>query len=142
VESKSGLPEWVKAIVGIGIAVLVIGYCGGAFTDSPSGVPSVFDPGAPLTSCTSTVIYRVTGTASSASLTISNEQGNTEQEDSVVIPWARRMTFPCGEFVYVSAQNNGESGTIECSISADGQVIESAESSGAFVIADCSGTAP
>ncbi len=37
---------------------------------------------------------------------------------------------------YVPAQNNGETGSV------DGDVVEEATSSGAFVIATCSGTVP
>lgn len=136
---KSGTPEWAKAVGGLVIVLVVIAYCGGAF-----GGDSGFDPTSPVvpTACTESVTYAVSGSAQTVSLTLQNSSGNTEQVESVSVPWSEVNTFDCGEFVYLSAQNNGDTGTVFCDIRVDGRVIESANSSGAFVIASCSGSVP
>ncbi len=84
---------------------------------------------------TRTVVYRIDGTASRASLTMRNETGGTEQGTHLV-PWDDTFTVAPGQFVYLSAQNEGDHGTITCTITSDGQVVQTAESSGAYVIAE------
>ena len=97
----------------------------------------------PATSTQSVVIYRLSGTASRVSITMQNSQGNTEQASDLAnnheIIAGR---FPIGEFVYISVQNKGESGSVECAILADGVVISTATSTGAYVIATCSDSVP
>jgi hypothetical protein len=44
-----------------------------------------------------------------------------------------------GQFVYVSTQNKGETGTITCNIVLDGVVVKTSTSEGAYKIASCSG---
>lgn len=85
------------------------------------------------------VIYTVTGSASSVDLTIENESGNTEQHSEVDLPYQKSFRTEPGQFVYVSAQNNDESGSVECKITVDGRTLETASSSGAYVIASCGG---
>lgn len=87
------------------------------------------------------VIYEVTGFASSVSLTYENESGNTEQRTSARLPYRKTMYVEPGAFLYLSAQNNTGSGTLECKIIVNGQVVETATSSGEFAIATCSGSA-
>lgn len=76
------------------------------------------------------------------SVTLRNGEGNTEQLTG------RRngscsggMLMEPGAFAYVSVQLEG-SGTVGCRIESDGEVIESARSDGAYVIAQCSGRVP
>jgi|SRR3990172_6512500 len=86
------------------------------------------------------VIYKVTGTASRASLTYENAQGGTEQT-VVSIPWQESMIVDSGDFLYLSAQNEGESGSVTCEIWVDGVKWKESTSRGAYVIASCSGSA-
>lgn len=86
------------------------------------------------------VSYKVTGTASRASLTYENEQGGTEQTE-VRIPWQETMTVGQGAFLYLSVQNEGESGSVTCEIWVDGVKWKESTSRGAYVIASCSGSA-
>jgi hypothetical protein len=86
------------------------------------------------------VKYQVSGTANSASLTYSNAQGGTEQME-VSIPWEKTLTVEKGNFLYLSAQNKGEYGSITVKILINNKVWKKSTSSGAFVIADCSGGA-
>lgn len=98
--------------------------------------------------CTRAITYRVEGDVSHAQVTMTNAQGNTEQATPDV-PLTMKDgtegllvgTFPCGDFVYLSAQSQDNlSGKITCIIEADGVAIEEATSSGKFAIASCSGT--
>jgi len=77
----------------------------------------------------------------SCDLTYENQGGNTEQ---ITMSGSWDYEFPAeeGTFVYLSAQNNNNSGTVSVQISVDGGVIEEASSSGAFVIATASGSVP
>lgn len=88
-----------------------------------------------------TIQYRVTGAVSSVDLTYENRSGNTEQISEAPLPWSYEFTAEIGDFVYVSAQNNDDSGIIRVEIKSEGRVIEEATSSGAFVIATASGSA-
>jgi hypothetical protein len=94
---------------------------------------------------TYTIKYEITGTASSVSITMENSGGNTEQFSSVSLPWSTAFTVTLNDkydwfFVYVSAQNNGSSGAVTATIYKDNHVLETATSSGAYVIATASGS--
>lgn len=86
------------------------------------------------------VTYVVKGTAPGAMLTYRNPRGGTEQT-SVRLPWETSFTVKGGEFVYISAQNEGTTGSITCEILLDGVSRTNATSSGAYVIAECSSAA-
>jgi hypothetical protein len=85
------------------------------------------------------VTYHISGTARTADLTYQNAGSNTEQQNDEVVPWIKSFTGHGGQFLYVSAQNQGATGTITCKIILDGVVVKSSESSGAYAIASCSG---
>jgi len=96
-----------------------------------------------VTACKTPITYEIGGTTSSASLTMESASGNTEQIDPVRVPWSKSMgSLDCGAFVYLSAQNNNDTGSITCKIKAWSLTIEEASSSGAYVIASCSGSVP
>ncbi len=86
------------------------------------------------------VTYKITGSASRASITYENEQGGTEQ-GVVKIPWERSLTAKKLQFLYISAQNEDEFGSITCEIWVDGIKWRESTSSGAYVISTCSGLA-
>ena len=92
------------------------------------------------------VLYEVEGTARSVSLTLEAPSG-TQQGSNKAVPLKTdsgngiRMEFERGAFVYISAQNEGESGTVTCRITVDGEVISENTSSGAYTIASCDGSA-
>lgn len=129
--------NWLVIAIGV-IATLwlcnaLLGSSGGSSTPS--------SPRATDLPRNALVIYEVTGTARIVGLTIENETGNTEQLDDVRLPYKKTFSIKRGEFVYLSAQNQGESGSVTCTITVDGDVVETATSTGAFVIAGCSGSA-
>ena len=92
----------------------------------------------PSSSCEN-VTYRISGTATQVSITLENADGNTEQFDPVDVPYTKWLgCIPTRQFVYISAQNAGETGTVECAITRGNGTVSSSRSSGAFVIASCS----
>lgn len=122
--------------------VLFFMFGGGALFNPPnsatqsgtaSPVSSVFAP------ATRTIVYKVSGTASSVSITYQNPQGGSSQTEAS-LPWEQTLTFKDGDFVYISAQNKGESGSVTTEILVDDKPFKSTTSSGPYVIADCNGT--
>jgi len=87
------------------------------------------------------VTYEVSGSASKVDLTYNNAQNGTEQLGDKSIPWSKKYTMEFGDFMYISAQNQGETGSVTCKIKVDGVVVKQSTSSGAYVIATCSGSA-
>ena len=88
--------------------------------------------------------YEITGTAGSVDITMSNEDDGTSQLSRVNVPWEHE--FRRSGFVYVSAQNNDDSGTVIAKIwirktpTQDWEIYKTSESSGAYVIATSSGS--
>src|SRR5262249_54350867 len=105
---------------------------------TPSRIVVPIDSGG---SRTARVDYTVSGSARSASLTYVNETGGTEQI-SVRLPWQLRMDVPGGTYVAVSAQNNGETGSVTCTIQTDLEPFKTSTSQGAYKIASCNGLVP
>ena len=94
-----------------------------------------------LSSKPRTVIYSVDGTANTASLTYQNAQVGTEQEE-VRPPWSKSLSVNSGSFVYISAQNQEDHGSITVRISVDGIEFKRSDARGAYTIATASGRCP
>jgi hypothetical protein len=132
------------------VVLVVVANLGGgdrSSSDSANAPPALISSAAE--DCDKAIVYFVEGTASAVSITVQNAEGNTEQASNRAVPLSgargeglRIGSMACGDFVYISAQNEGESGSVTCRIEADGEEIESATSEGAYVIASCSGTVP
>ena len=85
------------------------------------------------------VTYKVFGKgASKASLTLETPDGTSQQD--VHLPWQQSYTFAPGSFVYLSAQNQSDSGCITAQIVVEGKTWKEVESCGAYVIASVSGS--
>src|ERR1041385_8045362 len=81
------------------------------------------------------VTYDVVGDGtSSASITYTNEGGDTEQQE-VHLPWSKSFQGQYGEFLYISAQNKNDGGSITTYISINGNTRKTSTSSGGYVIA-------
>jgi hypothetical protein len=72
----------------------------------------------------------------------------TRQETGRALPLRTSNNTPCvaytfyaGDFIYISAQNEGGSGTVICTIKVNGRVVANNTSDGAYTIATCSSTA-
>lgn len=116
----------VGVLVIIGIA---IGVCGKSSNSPTNNQPTTY-----------TVKYEVTGSATSASLTYQNRDGGTSQESDVYLPWTYSFTAEAGDFLYISAQNNGEYGSVTTTIYLNGTQVKTSTSTGAYVIATASGS--
>ena len=89
------------------------------------------------------LVYSVTGSTDSASMTYETSSGTAQTTANV--PWSQTISgIAPGGFVYVSAQEkSGRSGsTVTCTISFNGRVLSSVTSSGAFSIAQCDSNLP
>lgn len=85
------------------------------------------------------VEYRVRG--SRASLTYANDQEGTAQVSNATLPWSYAFSGArTGQFLYISAQNTGDSGVITVEIYKRGTLYRTTTSSGAFAIATASGS--
>jgi len=103
--------------------------------DSDKSITANFEPEPPPTP---EVEYKITGTASKVFVTLSNATGGTEQFDDVHVPHTYTFETFDDWFLYVSAQNLGESGSVTVTIYLNGEVVATSTSSGAYVIADAS----
>jgi hypothetical protein len=114
---------------------IILSACGG-----PSSSPSVRAPGQPNGT---TATYKIGGTACNVSLTYTNEGGQTEQIAIAPISWTKSFVTHSGDHLYVSAQNNCNTGSVTCEIDLNGSPTSAtSKSSGAYVIAACSGRVP
>jgi len=70
----------------------------------------------------------------------STYDGGTSQRSTVYLPWdITYHSMHSGDFVYISAQNNGEHGSVKAEIYVDGELFKTSYSFGAYVIASSSG---
>ena len=83
------------------------------------------------------VTYRVAGSARTALVTYSNDQGGTEQQ-TVSLPWSWPMHVKKGAILQVTAQSQDATGDVTVDIEADGQNRKEARSSGAYAVASAS----
>ncbi len=93
--------------------------------------------GSPTGTAGKDVTYTVSGTATSASITYQNEGGGTSQV-KVTLPWTHVIHSPSSNFLYISAQNEGQFGDISCEIKVDDNIVKTSTSSGAYTIVSCS----
>lgn len=132
---KTSKGAWLLAV----IAILVIGGIVSASNGGSGG--SVGSSSSSM----HTVTYKVEGSASGADLTMSTANGGTSQASGKAVPLRNvttgeegiSFTARRGTFLYLSAQNIGESGTITCIIEVDGVPLVRNTSSGAYTIATC-----
>jgi hypothetical protein len=85
--------------------------------------------------------YLVTGSAASFNVTIEAAPSGTSQHSNVPSGWKYIWTQKGNStrFLYLSAQNNTNAGTVTVKIIRDGETLKEASSSGAYVIASVDG---
>jgi len=103
--------------------------------DSDKSITANFEPEPPPPP---EVEYKITGTASRVSVTLNNATGGTEQYDNVSVPHTYSFDTFSDWFLYISAQNQGEYGSVTVTIYLNGEVVKTSTSSGAYVIATAS----
>ena len=128
------------AVLAAATAVVLAG-CGTHPATSTTGSSA-----APAGNATVTVAYLISGSAKTVDLTLQTATGQSQQND-LKLPVKNRagtdINFEAtpGQFVYVSAQNQGSYGTVTCEITVDGVPVSTNTSSGGYSIATCSGHA-
>ena len=84
------------------------------------------------------VEYEITGTASTAFVTITNATGGTEQFSDVPVPHKYTFDEYGYWYLYISARNEGDAGSVTVNIHVDGRLVARSTSSGAYVTATAS----
>lgn len=84
------------------------------------------------------IVLRIGGTAKRGSVTWL-VGGSTSQDNGTSLPWTKALKGD-PSIVSLTAQNTGASGTITCSITKDGEVVNENKSSGAYAVVSCSAT--
>lgn len=86
------------------------------------------------------VEYRISGSAYSVFITYENKTEGISQEYANV-PWTYSWSgAKSGQFLYVSAQNQWETGSVTVEIYKNGSLYKTSTSTGAYVIATASGS--
>ena len=93
-----------------------------------------------LASCSVEYTYEVSGDATSALISYTNESGSISQETNASIPWKKSFSGYSGDAVTVSAQNNGETGNVVVEIYKKGELFKRGESVGAYGVATAGGS--
>lgn len=107
------------------------------FTSYPGGGTRTYR----FVSFVNKIKYEVTGSAKSVDITMHWGDGNTYQYSNVGVPCAyEAKSWGNESFVYISAQNNGSTGSVTCNIYHRDKLFKTATSSGAYVIATASGS--
>lgn len=86
------------------------------------------------------VKYEVTGTAELVNVTYQNNNGGISQVTDASLPWSMTFSGNPEDYVYLSAQNQEETGSITVTIYKNNDVFKSATSTGSYVVASVSGT--
>lgn len=139
--AKKRPSKFLKVLFGV-IAIFVVFIVIGIVV-GPGSTPAISThPTVVPTSNSYSIKYEVTGTASTVSVTYENEDGGTSQYSDRSVPWSHSFTAHPGDFVYISAQNQGDSGSVTTTIYKDSSIWKTSTSSGAYVIATASDMLP
>lgn len=137
-DGRQGQAVAAGVLVILGIAAFI--YSQSYWTNRvDSEAQQAVDTGESAAPTSHAVTYAVAGTTSSASMTYQTPDGSA-QEAGVSVPWSHSFTATEGQFLYISAQNQNDYGTVAVSIKVDGTEVKHSVSSGAYVIADTSDT--
>jgi len=123
----------------IALPIILVMMVGAVLLTSPSHDSSNSANPSPISSVINpqhSVTYKVTGSARSVDVTYENGTGGTEQKSHVAVPWSQTFQASSGAYLYLSAQNQGDSGDLTTEIEVDGSSRKQANASGAYVIAD------
>jgi hypothetical protein len=117
------------------LAAILVAGCG---SSGAQDTPKIETPPVTYTPMPPAVIYEITS-AKFVSVTMNSPTGGTEQYSTIVVPHKFTYNQFYDRFLYISAQNHDESGSVTVTIYVYGQVFKTSTSSGAYVIATASG---
>ena len=137
----------LRRVAASAAVLLTLTSCAGTSTRGVSASPKPVSP-SEYTPPEYVVIYKLTGSVTSADITLQTPTG-TSQQQGVDVPLTSKAGgeglkftgFSPGDFVYFSAQNPDEFGSLTCSIEVAGRLIAENTSSGAYSIVTCQGRA-
>jgi hypothetical protein len=117
------------------LLVLVLGACAIAIVVISLGMNQAATQ-------THTLVYSVTGTGPSANLSYStvnrgNGQKGLGEAAGASLPWTKSVTASGLVTDFTLSAENGSTGTITCTISEDGKVVDTNTATGAYAIASC-----
>jgi hypothetical protein len=145
--------------VAAGVLVVAAWFLFGRGGSDPAGGDGTSTPSPLPAERVIAVVYRLDGSASSANLTYTGQDGEIQQQPGVAVPLVRAGTSEqgliiraeSGDFVVFAAQNTGDTGQLECTIEvAYGrgesitrtEVVATGGASGGHTTAECSATLP
>lgn len=102
------------------------------------GIPALFQKNEPVAPALYTVTYEITGSAISAKIEYSTGGYDSMQGNSL-LPFEKQIDIKTGDLAFISAENNGESGSVICRIWANGKVWKESRKAGAFAKVECRG---
>lgn len=138
---------WV-VVVAVVAVLAVVGAATGAGRASPSTrTPAAAAtttatgpaaPAAPAAPTTQHVVYRVTGTAATADVTVWSPSGLSQPGD-VPLPYETAVDVPSARYALIAmgAQVGAGGGSVTCEVEVDGVVAASNTASGAYALATC-----
>ncbi|MWA05235.1 protein kinase [Actinomadura sp. LD22] len=133
----------VAALVAAGaLAVIVLPSGGGTGAEREPADPAVpaattsSVPATPSTPAVHKIVYKVTGSVSPLSVMVMPPDGGMTNQ-TVKPPWT--ATYKASRFTFLSVGGNTgiKSGTIHCSITLDGKVIQERSAEGQFASVNC-----
>lgn len=132
--------KWPWILGGLVVLIIVSAVASNGGTkasNQPAGAPAGNEAPAhqqPPQAANHTVVYKVAGTAKTASniTYVTDGMTTTNQESSPKLPWSKTITLPAGQalqMVSISAQGPGK-GTIDVTIEVDGKPLKEAHADG------------
>jgi Mycobacterium membrane protein len=112
----------------------------GTFRDSLTLAGDCESPPPPPPPTLPAVRYEVAGSTTSVDVTYNNSNDDVAQANGVPVPWTYTFTATSGFFLYVSAQKDGSTGAVTCSIYVNNVLREANTSTGPYSICTASGS--
>ncbi len=123
-------------IVGVLVVILAVSCSttGGGGSSGDSGTSNTDS------SSSHAVVYSVSGSAASASVDYVKDDNLGQAQQDITLPWSTTVDMGAGLIgASLEVQNKGATGSVTCKITENGKVVSTTTSSGAYVIATCSG---
>lgn len=107
---------------------------------SEDGIPALFQEQEKIeeTPVLYTVTYEIAGSAGSAKIEY-GIGGYDSMQGNSILPFEKEVNIKSGDVAFITAENNGESGSVICRIWANGKVWKESKKAGAFAKVECRG---
>lgn len=123
------------------VFVLLVGGCFAVVGLAAKGVDDAVDSAVEQSKTAHEVTYRVAGTATSASVTYTDDSSSSTQDEIVDLPFEKTVTIEGSFFNFYSISASGEGeGSVTCEIVVDGKTVDTQDSGADFGFTICSGS--